>query len=275
MELVKLNNQLPVAPIMADDTFVRYVEQFGQRLNATPDAAGVQKTPDGQAETLTISFVESKLDEIYLRQWGCDKCEFSVVANELCCDVILWVLDPSTGIRITRPGTAAIAIMVDAAPQDVKADKRLKNEWALNLANKKPNALKLNRPAVKSLALKNAAQSLGVVFGRNINRKIEDVPEDYYTQELDAKETIDLICESMAACNSMESLLNIWAEHPDLQKNTHFKKHFAEHKTRIIPIERIMHLINDAVSKETLEKIKDKVPESLMDQFNQKLQSFL
>jgi hypothetical protein len=231
--LIKNGTAKTLAPILTSPDIIRNIEQFTKRLNDAPPKEGIERTPDGNAETLTISFVEGKLDEIYMRQWGYERCEFTVVANELCCDVIVWVLDPSTGLRITRAGTAALAIMMDAAPDDVKKDKRLKNQWALNLENKKPNALKLNRPAVKSLALKNAVQSLGVVFGRNLNRKLEDVPEDYYSQELDSKEAIDLIGEEMNKCKTMEDLLNIWGEHPDLHENIHFKKHFSSHKSRI------------------------------------------
>lgn len=217
--------------VLTHPDLIRNIEGFTKRLNEDPPADGIEKTPDGKAETLTISHVEGKLDEIYLRQWGYEKCDFSVVANELCCDVLVWVLDPSTGVKITRAGTAAIAIMVDKAPDGLHGKER--NSWALNLENKKPNALKMNRPAVKSLALKNAVQSLGIVFGRNLNRKMEDTPEDYYTQELDGKEAIELIGEEMNACKSVDDLLEIWNQHPALHKNTLFKKFFSGHKSRI------------------------------------------
>lgn len=231
-DLVKQNgSSKAIAPILTMPDAIRSIEDFTKRLNVDPPKEGVEKTPDGKAETLTISHVEGKLDEIYMRQWGYDKCDFSVVANELCCDVIVWVLDPSTGVKITRAGTAAIAIMVDRAPDNMKGQER--NQWALNLANKKPNALKMNRPAVKALALKNAVQSLGVVFGRNLNRKNEDHPEDYYTQELDAKEAIDLIGQEMADCQTVDDLKAIWEANPDLHNNTHFRKHFTSTKQRI------------------------------------------
>lgn len=230
-DIVKQNGSKAVVPLLGMTDTIRSIEEFTKRLNEAPPKEGVERTPDGKAETLTISHVEGKLDEIYLRQWGYEKCEFSVVANELCCDVIVWVLDPSTGIKITRAGTAAIAIMVDRAPDNLKGQE--KNQWALNLANKKPNALKMNRPAVKALALKNAVQSLGVVFGRNLNRKNEDQPEEYYTQELDAKDAIDLIGQEMNDCKTVEALIKIWEANPDLHNNPHFRKHFTSHKQRI------------------------------------------
>lgn len=233
MDLVKINGSVATQPEGIAADIIKKIEDFTKRLNEAPPKEGIEKTPDGKAETLTISHVEGKLDEIYLRQWGYEKCDFSVIANELCCDVIVWVLDPSTGIKITRAGTAAIAIMVDAAPPEIKADNRLKNQWALSLDNKKPNALKMNRPAVKSLALKNAVQSLGVIFGRNLNRKNEDIPEDYYSQEMDAKEAIDLIGQEMNECKTREELTAIWNRHTDLHKNTHFIKYFASVSQRL------------------------------------------
>lgn len=230
--LIKQNGaSKEVSPILTMPDTIRNIEQFTKRLNEAPPQEGIEKTPDGKAETLTISHVEGKLDEIFMRQWGYDKCEFSVVANELCCDVIIWVLDPSTGVKITRAGTAAIAIMVDRAPENLKGQER--NRWALSLDNKKPNALKMNRPAVKALAMKNAVQSLGVVFGRNLNRKNEDQPDLYYTDELDAKDAIDLIGNQMNGCKTIDELITIWNDNPDLHNNLHFKKHFSSQKQRI------------------------------------------
>ncbi|MDE1971448.1 MAG: hypothetical protein KGI50_07785, partial [Patescibacteria group bacterium] len=61
---------------------------------------------------------------------------------------------------------------VDKAPENLKGEQR--NEWALNPSHKKPNALDLGYPKLKAECVKNAAQSLGKIFGRDINRKKAD-----------------------------------------------------------------------------------------------------
>ena len=62
--------------------------------------------------------------------------------------------------------------MVDKAPEGISGAER--NKWALNPENKKPNALDMAFPKLKAECLKNAAQSLGKIFGRDMNRKIVD-----------------------------------------------------------------------------------------------------
>jgi hypothetical protein len=63
--------------------------------------------------------------------------------------------------------------MVDRAPQNL--DNVERNRWALNADNKKPNALDLAFPKLKTECIKNAALSLGKLFGRDLNRKNADV----------------------------------------------------------------------------------------------------
>lgn len=147
-QLVKTNG-LPT--VMEDNDAIKRIEQFTKRLNEAPPKEGIEKTPDGRAETLTISHVEGKLDEIYMRQWGAKDVNVQVVANEILVTLTLWVIDPQTGIRIERPGFAAVQITVDKAPENLKGPE--KNAWSLNLQNKKPNACYLSFPKAKSLCL--------------------------------------------------------------------------------------------------------------------------
>jgi hypothetical protein len=60
--------------------------------------------------------------------------------------------------------------MVDKAPDELKGKE--KNLWALDINNKKPSALDMAYPKLKGEAIKNAAKSLGKIFGRDLNRKV-------------------------------------------------------------------------------------------------------
>ena len=57
-----------------------------------------------------------------------------------------------------------------------------RNRWALNPDNKKSNALDLAAGKLKSECVKNAALSLGKIFGRDLNRQIQDVYQPYKLQ---------------------------------------------------------------------------------------------
>ena len=149
------------------------LQKFQQMLNGTPDVAGIEKTPDLKAQTLVISHVETTLDEMFFGHWRTENFKWERMANEVVGSIDLVVIHPISGYELRRSGAASIVIMVDRAPQNL--DKIERNRWALNADNKKPNALDLAFPKLKTECIKNAALSLGKLFGRDLNRKNFDV----------------------------------------------------------------------------------------------------
>lgn len=152
-------------------------QDFTRRLNLEPDPREFDKTPDGRANYLPISFVEMTLDELFLGQWSTENFQWSAITNEVQGSLELVVIHPVTGMKIKRIGAGSIIIQVDSLSEDEKnkMSKQDRNLFALDPGNKKPNALDLGFPKLKAECVKNAAQSLGKIFGRDINRKKKDV----------------------------------------------------------------------------------------------------
>jgi hypothetical protein len=150
------------------------LQKFQARLNTEPDPMAVEATPDRKAQTVVISHIEMTLDELFFGQWSTSNFTWSHIANEVQGSLELMVIHPVSGHRLTRIGAASIVITVDKVPDAIKDNPQERNMWALNTANKKANALDLAFPKLKAECLKNAAQSLGKVFGRDINRKNRD-----------------------------------------------------------------------------------------------------
>jgi hypothetical protein len=140
------------------------MQDFTRRLNTEPDPREFDKTPDNKAFTLPISFVEMTLDEIFLGQWELHTVNTTQIFNEVVGTGILSVWHPITGREIRRAGFASVVIT-----QDAKATIEEFNR------TKKKNALDLSFPKLKAEITKNAAQTLGKIFGRDINRKSKDV----------------------------------------------------------------------------------------------------
>jgi len=103
--------------------------------------------------------------------------KWSAITNEVQASLDLVLTHPVTGQQIRRVGAGSIVITVDALTKEEKniMSKQERNMHALNSENKKPNALDLGFPKLKQECIKNAAQSLGKVFGRDINRRHKDV----------------------------------------------------------------------------------------------------
>jgi len=207
------------------------IEQFRQLLNKPPKDSELQPTPDKKAKILPISLIETRLDEFYLGQWGTRNVQIQQIANEVIVNLELWVIDPLTQREITRAGFAAIQIMVDAVPQrlqwrdgETEMDKRERNAWSLDMQNKKPNALYLAFPKAKALATKNAAATLGISFGRNLNRKHEDTPGDFYGDYLSGNEMLSEAKGLIQKAKSDEDFKFIKDTYVELMTNVEFQK---------------------------------------------------
>jgi hypothetical protein len=158
---------------------IEALQKFQQRLNLEPALESVELTPDKKASTVVISHIEMTLDEMFFGQWKTEGFRWQTIANEVQGTLELIVVHPVTGYEIRRTGAASVVIMVDRVPESIKDDPQLRNQWALSPSNKKPNALDMAFPKLKSECLKNAAQSLGKVFGRDLNRKNKDTYKPY------------------------------------------------------------------------------------------------
>lgn len=168
------------------------LQKFQGRLNSEPALESVELTPDKKASTVVISHIEMTLDELFFGQWSTENFQWRAIANEVQGSLELVVIHPVTGMEIRRTGAASIVIMVDRVPDGVTGIER--NQWALNPSNKKANALDMAFPKLKAECLKNAAQSLGKVFGRDLNRKNKDTYKPYKITQRDV--TVKALPES-------------------------------------------------------------------------------
>jgi hypothetical protein len=217
------------------------LQKFQGRLNSEPAMEGVELTPDRKASTLVISHIEMTLDELFFGQWTTEKFQWSHIANEVQASLELVVTHPVSGQQIRRIGTASVVIMVDRVPDDIKDDPILRNRWALSADNKKPNALDMAFPKLKSECLKNASQSLGKVFGRDLNRKNKDVyrpfrittqstgvsalPESTMTKMIEGIKTGS---DEFEIRNAMELMKDVMSEEQKNQLNQLIKEKHGE-----------------------------------------------
>jgi hypothetical protein len=189
------------------------LQRYQLRLNADPDPAGIESTPDRKALTLVISHVETTLDEMFFGHWRTEGFTWQTISNEVTGSLELVVIHPITGAEIRRTGAASVIITMDRAPEGLMGPDR--NRWALNPENKKPNALDMAFPKLKTECIKNAAQSLGKLFGRDLNRRNADqyrpfkiapaaptLPESTFTKIKTAiinREDTDMVNEAMVS----------------------------------------------------------------------------
>lgn len=166
------------------------LQGLSKLLNREPNQEELKRTPDGKANYIPISFIEMTLDEVFFGLWETENFKWEQIANEIVGSIDLIVTHPMTGKVYKRVGAGAIQIMVDKVPDSIAKDPKAKNLWALDMQNKKPTALDMGFPKLKAECLKNAASSLGKLFGRDLNRNHSDIYKPLQVPKLDEVQSI-------------------------------------------------------------------------------------
>ena len=195
---------------------IKKIEDFQKYQNSNPRPAEVKKNKyANDSKFLPIGVIERTLDEIYSGLWQTRNFKYQIVVNEMVGDIELMVFHPFIGQWITRSGAAAIPITVKKGTEFTE------------VSNKIINAMLTVHPHLKAECLKNAAKSLGVIFGRNLNRD-----EDFSTyQTMTEKQLpaefvgdIDMKLSAMTMTDEVNALFK--QQKPEHQRNLVFKQMF-------------------------------------------------
>lgn len=157
----KLSEQLIKADALSEEIrpILIACEKFTSGLNSKP--RNVKKRQN--ISYLPISEIEAQLDRMYAGLWQTKGLTWKVSVNEIVVSLELGVFHPIAKTWIWRCGVGAAMIRQNkgAAISDINA--------------KIKNALEADIGHAKADAIKNAAKSLGDLFGRNVARKPQDV----------------------------------------------------------------------------------------------------
>lgn len=149
------------------------IENFQRNLNAFPPKNSVKVNPmANNSKYLPIGYVESILDEYFSGIWSVENFKWEVVHNEIVGSIDLKVFHPVIKEWITRTGAASVMAQVKRGAEPT-------------IENKIKNTLVKDFPHLKAECVKNAAKTLGSIFGRNLNR--EDDMEYRGVSEIIAK----------------------------------------------------------------------------------------
>jgi hypothetical protein len=204
---------IPMAPIES-------LEQFTQRLNIQPGENEIQvNKAANNSRYLPISFTETKLDEIFAGLWNFELKSYQVVANEIIATGVLSVFHPVAKMWLHRSGTAAVTIQQ-------RSEKNGGTGRISNIDDKIRNTLVKDFPHLESEVLKSAAKKFGKIFGRDLNRQFEDSYSPIYTEEVNATEGLAQAIDAFSRAVKEEEFKDIWAQYPNLQKNTEFQKNY-------------------------------------------------
>lgn len=151
--------QLPsLADIQSENPLAFKQDEFKAFVNQIPPQNWVKKHPMGGNAYIPVDKVEWLLDAI-IGQWNLEIKSITPMFQSVVAVIRLHYFNPATGEWAYHDGAGASPVQTD------------KGESAANLAAIKSNALQLCVPASVSYALKDAAEHIGAMFGRNVSRK--------------------------------------------------------------------------------------------------------
>lgn len=134
-------------------------DQFNLLLNQQPPQTWVKEHPFAKGvKYIPVDKIEFLLTRIF-QQWRCEVIEYKQLFNSVTCHIRLHYLNPINGEWSYQDGVAAVDVQTKAGASPAELDK-------INT-----NAVMKALPAAKSYALKDAAELLGELFGKNLNRK--------------------------------------------------------------------------------------------------------
>lgn len=159
------NQNLPSKQIPKYDELVSMDESkskqndFQVLLNREPPAKWI-KTNDlaNGSRYLPIDKVEYLLTSLFIK-WWVQVMDFKVIANSAAVHIRLFYIDPMTGETLFQDG-------VGAAPMQTN-----KGAGATDFNEIKNAAVQMALPAAETYAIKDAAEKIGRIFGKDLNRK--------------------------------------------------------------------------------------------------------
>lgn len=159
--------KLPSLSDLTSDISLAFKEdQFNLLLSQEPPEAWVKIQPFAKSKYITIEKVEFLLTRIF-QEWKVEVISYCALFQSIGVHVRLHYKHPVTGQWSYQDGLGAVSVQTDAG------------QSAANLAAIKSDAVMKALPAAESYAVKDAAEKLGKLFGKDLNRK--DVIEQSFS----------------------------------------------------------------------------------------------
>lgn len=158
-------SNLPIKSVPKYEELVQFDENKAKAndlqviLNHEPPANWVKANDHANGSCyLPIDKVEYLLTRLFIK-WWVQVLDYKVIANSCAVHIRLFYIDPITGETLSQDG-------LGAAPMQTE-----KGAGATNFDKIKNAAVQMALPAAETYAIKDAAEKIGRIFGKDLNRK--------------------------------------------------------------------------------------------------------
>lgn len=188
---------------------------FVANLNQAPSKSDIKVNKfANNSKFLPIQKVEAKLNYYFRGLWETVNFKYQVVVNEIVGDLELRVFHPEAHMWLTRSGCGAVMIQQRQDSEITDISAKIKNTLTKDIGH------------LKAECIKNAAKSLGVSFGSNLNREVED--------GLGSIDELEDILSQINGCKTVKELSLLYGKIPSVaHTDKKIKKAFTEKKIEL------------------------------------------
>lgn len=199
--------------------------ELNRLLNCNPKPEWIKQNKfANNSNYIPVGIVEYLLTSIFTK-WRVEVKEIQVIANSVVATIRLYVLDPITGEWDWQDGVGASPIQT------------AKGAGATDFSQVNTAAVQMAAPAAETYAFKDAAEKLGKLFGKDINRESGGI--DYrpmMESKFGGKEVKELPEELLliiSETTEKEKLSDIYKNNPEYQNNPKFMQSLNQRKTEL------------------------------------------
>jgi hypothetical protein len=161
MEQSLIPQKVPTLAMLHEDLQTAFKnDEYNTLVNQPPHFDWLKKHPLTKGDYLPIEKVEFMLTRIF-QKWHIEVLRFDVLFQSVAVHVRLHYYNPyvTPAVWMWQDGLGAAPVQTDAGKS------------AADLASIKSSAIQIALPSAESYATKDAAEKIGILFGRNLNRK--------------------------------------------------------------------------------------------------------
>lgn len=196
-------------------------DEFKLWLNQEPPQQWIKSHPFAKGVNyIPIDKIEMMLDRVF-QKWRVEVIDYKQLFNAITVQVRLHYFDIVSGEWLSQDGVGAVGIQTDRGAK------------ASDMGAIKNDAVMKALPAAKSFAIKDAAEHIGKVFGRDINRK--DVIAFRMSHENPETDGIpENIIKALNEAATLDEIDMIADMEPELKENhPGFVKLLTKHSNRV------------------------------------------
>ncbi len=199
---------VPTIQDLVDPDKLHKHDQLKTLLNQNPPKQWIKTNKyANNSEYLSIEKIEYLMDKIF-QEWKVEVLEYRTLFNSISVSIRLHYVNPLTGQWMYHDGVGAKELQTIAASGPLKQDFSNINKGAVEMA----------LPIAKTAAIKDAADHLGKLFGRDLNRKdtleykqTYQRPEDSIVKAIQSATTESQLRQLKDYCDT-ENLLQLWVD---------------------------------------------------------------